>query len=46
MSMRVIAEGLWSFGAFAWMVLEKELTLGHVGGDVGVVGIAIVVVQT
>ena len=46
LSMRVMAEGLWSFGAFAWMVLEKELTLGHVGGDVGVVGIAIVVVQT
>ena len=46
LSMRVIAEGLWSFGAFAWMFLEKELTPCHAGGDVGVVGIAIVVVQT
>jgi len=42
--MRVMAEGLWSFGAFARMVLEKEPPLGHVGGDVGVVVIAIVVV--
>ncbi len=44
MSMRVMAEGLWSFGEFAWMVLEKEPPLGHVRGDVGVVVIAIVVV--
>jgi len=44
LSMRVMAEGLWSFGAFARMVLEKEPPLGHVGGDVGVAAIAIVVV--
>jgi len=44
LSMRVMAEGLWSFGAFARMVFEKEPPLGHVRGDVGVAAIAIVVV--